>query len=152
MTIGMECPKCGESMTTMIHLGPNGAVGWTEKCFFCEYARGNTAIPENMTRDLKNETAMPTPKGTRTIKQSRINKLIAAGMLMLGLVFLALSAFYNSCVSSFVGLGLTFWGALLLYVTPTKHVNLELLNATLKPALLNTEEMLAHFKLNEKGM
>ena len=45
------------------------------------------------------------------------------------MIALTASAFYASSILAFIGLGLTFWGALLLYITPTKYVKLELLNA-----------------------
>ncbi|MDI6691056.1 MAG: hypothetical protein QME50_04195, partial [Candidatus Bathyarchaeota archaeon] len=57
-----------------------------------------------------------------------------------------------SSILAFIGLGLTFWGALLLYITPTRYVKLDLLNAIAPSTLANIEKMLTNSKLNEKGI
>jgi uncharacterized protein YuzE len=78
--------------------------------------------------------------------------MVAYTILILGLVSLAASAFYASSILAFIGLGLTFWGALLLYITPSRHVKLELLNATASPALANIEKVIAGMTLSGKGI
>ena len=121
-----------------------------EKCLFCGYTL--SSVTAEVTKALSIQKPKPVMKSTRATKQFNINKPIAVGMLTLGLVFLIPSVFYSSYVPAFVGLGLAFWGALLLYVTPAKHIRLDLLNATLGPALSNTERMLANAKLDGKGV
>ena len=78
--------------------------------------------------------------------------MVASTILILGLISLAASAFYASSILAFIGLGLTFWGALLLYITPTRYVKLDLLNAIAPSTLANIERMLTSSKLNEKGI
>jgi hypothetical protein len=73
-------------------------------------------------------------------------------MLLLGLVSLLMSFLFGSYISAFIGLGLTFWGALLLYIKPTKYVMLELLNSTSLSALANIEKMLENVKANSQGI
>jgi hypothetical protein len=73
-------------------------------------------------------------------------------MLGLGLVALLVSAFSSSYILSFIGLGLTFWGALFLYVRPTKYVKLELLNATSSSTLVNIEKVLTNSETSLKGV
>ncbi|MCJ7719716.1 hypothetical protein MUO69_07290 [Candidatus Bathyarchaeota archaeon] len=124
-----------------------------EKCSFCGHTIPSVTSDTATTLTTPNiQKIKPAKKRTRTTKQFNINKPIALGMLTLGLAFLVLSVLYSSNTPAFVGLGLTFWGALLLYVTPTKQVKLELLNATLAPALANTEKMLANLKPCGKGI
>ena len=84
--------------------------------------------------------------------QFKINRIIAFAMLILGIISLVASAFNASSILAFLGLGLTFWGAILLYITPTKHVKLELLNATAHSALANIEKVITNAKLNGKGI
>ena len=55
-------------------------------------------------------------------------------------------------IPAFIGLGLTFWGVLLLYLTPTKYVNLELLNATASSSLANIERTLSNTETTGKGI
>jgi hypothetical protein len=95
--------------------------------------------------------AMKVFSGKKRIDQFRLNRIIAFAMLALGIVFLALSAFYNTVIAAVIGLGLAFWGAILLYVTPSKHVALELLNATVTSALSNSERIIAASKANGRG-
>jgi len=73
-------------------------------------------------------------------------------MLTLGLIALLSSAFVSSYVLAFIGLGLTFWGALFLYIKPTKYVKLELLGSTSFSALINIEKMLANAKTDSQGI
>jgi len=78
--------------------------------------------------------------------------MLASTILILGLISLAASALYASSILAFIGLGLTFWGALLLYITPSRHVKLELLSATASSALANIEKVMANTELNGKGI
>jgi hypothetical protein len=73
-------------------------------------------------------------------------------MLALGLVLIGLSVFFYSSVSSVIGLGLTFWGAILLYITPSKHVSLQLLNAVATSPTVNIERLLEESALHERGI
>jgi DNA-directed RNA polymerase subunit M/transcription elongation factor TFIIS len=148
----MKCPRCGEYMTTVNQKGsyPPKRI---EKCSFCGYTIPSVTSDTTTTLTTPNiQKIKPAKKRKKATRQFNINKPIALGMLTLGLAFLVLSVLYSLYIPAFVGLGLTFWGALLLYVTPTKQVKLELLNATLAPALANTEKMLANLKPGAKGI
>jgi hypothetical protein len=81
-----------------------------------------------------------------------INKAIALIMLVLGLVSLSGSAFYSSYVAAFIGLGLTFWGALLLYLVPSKRVRLDLLTATGTSSFADIERILTASGSTAKGV
>jgi hypothetical protein len=100
---------------------------------------------------------MPTKTNIKKPKEFKVNirfstRMVASTILILGLISLAASAFYASSILAFIGLGLTFWGALLLYITPTRYVKLDLLNAIAPSTLANIEKMLTSSKLNEKGI
>lgn len=77
---------------------------------------------------------------------------IAYSMLLLGLVALLGSFLSSSYILAFIGLGLTFWGALFLYIKPTKYVKLEILNATSFSALENVEKILSNAETTLKGI
>lgn len=85
-------------------------------------------------------------------RQFETNKLIAYITFTIGLISFVASAIYGSSTLAFIGSSLTFWGALLLYVTPTKHVKLELLNAAAIPNLANIDKVIANMALNGKGI
>jgi len=95
---------------------------------------------------------MNTHTKTLRIGQFRTNRIIAFLTLLSGIALLALSAFYTSLISAVIGLALTFWGSILLYITPTKHVPLALLNAVAFPNLANIENLLTDSNLNAKGV
>jgi hypothetical protein len=79
-------------------------------------------------------------------------RIVSAVMLALGLACLLGSAYSASYVQAFVGLGLAFWGALLLLLMPTRHVRLELLTATAASSMVNTERLLASNGSNTRGV
>ena len=54
-------------------------------------------------------------------------------LLALGLTLLTLAVYYSHNVSAFIGIALTFWGALLLYIRPIKFIRKEILDTTTQP-------------------
>ena len=84
--------------------------------------------------------------------KERVNRAVALVLLVLGLVSLLGSAFSNSYVVAFIGLGLAFWGALLLYLVPSKHVRLDLLTATGISSFADIERILASSDSTAKGV
>lgn len=73
-------------------------------------------------------------------------------LLLFGVASLVISAFYSSYVLAFIGLGLTFWGTLFVYIKFTKYVKLELLTAASSSSLSNIERILAATGIYEKGI
>lgn len=86
------------------------------------------------------------------ISRLRTNKAIAYVMLPLGVISLIASILYVASVLAFIGMSLVFWGALFLYITPSKHVPVEMLKATVVPALINIEKIVKEYDLNGKGV
>ena len=74
--------------------------------------------------------------------KEHVNRAIALMMLVLGLVSLLGSVLYSSYVAAFIGLGLSFWGALLLYISPSKHVRLDLFTAAASSSLADIQKVL----------
>jgi hypothetical protein len=62
-------------------------------------------------------------------------------MLLLGMVSLAVSIGYNSSILAFIGLGLVFWGAVLLYIKPEEYTKKALLEALLSPSLMTLDKI-----------
>lgn len=67
-------------------------------------------------------------------------------LLPVGLLALLSSLVLESSILAFIGLGLTFWGALLLYVTNEKYVNQNLLSSTTISSLNNLTQILKEKK------
>jgi len=70
-------------------------------------------------------------------------------MLVLGTVSLVVSIGYNSSILAFIGLGLVFWGAVLLYIKPEEYTRKTLLEAALSPSLGALNQMI--LELGYKG-
>jgi hypothetical protein len=56
---------------------------------------------------------------------------------------------YNSSILAFIGLGLIFWGAILLYVKPEEYARKTLMEAALSPSLITLNQMIQ--ELGYKG-
>ena len=78
--------------------------------------------------------------------------ITSSALLILGSVCLIASAFNGSYMLSFIGLGLAFWGALLLFLMPSKYVKLEMLTATSASSLANIERILNNTEPKAKGV
>jgi hypothetical protein len=76
-------------------------------------------------------------------KKSKIDSfIIAISFLVSGIALFDLSVFSNSQVICFIGLGLTFWGALFLLITPKKQVEGSFLVTSTLPAYMTIDRML----------
>jgi len=72
--------------------------------------------------------------------------LIAISFLILGIALLDASFLSGSQVIAFIGLGITFWGALFLLITPQKHVEGSFLVTSTLPAYMTIDRMLKDLK------
>ena len=73
-------------------------------------------------------------------------------MLILGIGLVAVSAFYTSSFLAILGVAIIFWGTLLLYFTPSKHLPLTLFNASTEGAVANIERLILELNLSERGI
>jgi len=79
-------------------------------------------------------------------------KQIAYILLILGFLALILSIVYLSTILVFIGLGLTFWGTLFLFITTTKYVQSTLLNNTTISAFEALDETLTSIRCKGKAI
>jgi hypothetical protein len=84
-------------------------------------------------------------------RKVRASQVAVIAMLGLGIVLTTISAFYASSFLAILGVGIVFWGAILMYITPSKHVPLTLLNSSVSNNG-NIERILSELNLNEKGL
>ncbi|MCW4004941.1 MAG: hypothetical protein NWE95_13635 [Candidatus Bathyarchaeota archaeon] len=82
----------------------------------------------------------------------KTNKIAVITMLALGVSLTLASAVYASSFLAILGVSLIFWGAILLYIAPTKQVPLTLLTASVTANSLNIERILAEHGLTHKGI
>jgi hypothetical protein len=80
-------------------------------------------------------------------KKPKLNSnLIAIMFLASGIVLIIVSVFFNSQILSLIGVGLTFWGALFLLISPSKHVEASFLITSSLPEYMNIDRMLNYIK------
>jgi hypothetical protein len=77
---------------------------------------------------------------------------IAISFLVVGVVLLIISYVFASVIVAFIGLSLTFWGALFLFVRSTKFVRSSILAATILPSYLTLDRILADLKYDGKAL
>ena len=82
---------------------------------------------------------------TKIKKPIRNSFLIAISLLVSGIALSIFSFLLGSSIVSLIGLGLLFWGALFLLVTPLKYVESSLLISSTLPAYLNMDRLLKDF-------
>jgi hypothetical protein len=83
-----------------------------------------------------------------TKRRSSSAKVISWALLVCGLASLIVSIVYNSSILAFMGLGLTFWGALLLYLKTQEYTH-KLLDTSVLPSLNTLNQLIQ--ELNYKG-
>jgi len=72
--------------------------------------------------------------------------LAGYALTIVGALALISSIISSSSTLAFIGLGLTFWGILLLYIKPTKYIRSELLDSTAISTLTNLDKLLTDLK------
>jgi len=73
-------------------------------------------------------------------------------LLFSGVIAMAWSVIYTSYVPAFIGISLTFWGALLLFIKPAKYVKASLLESTAISTFTNINKIIANMNYKGKGI
>jgi len=82
-------------------------------------------------------------------RKIRLTKAISLIMLAVGTSALIVSVVYASTILAFTGLGLAFWGAILLYIRDKEYTRKVLLDASVLPSLKTINQIIQ--ELNYKG-
>lgn len=77
---------------------------------------------------------------------------IAYILLFSGAISFVASVFYASSVLAFIGLGLTFWGALFFFIKPTKYVQASLLESIASSSLSTVDQILTDLDYKGKAI
>ena len=130
-----RCPNCSSSVKAH-----------DAYCENCGLKLVGVAAPEDqegmMIRSLEEENQDLRGRLRRATR--RPSRIVGFGLTGLGLTSLSLSIFFESSILAFIGLGLTFWGALLLFVRTTLYVKGQLLESTARPYYASIERLLDH--------
>ena len=80
------------------------------------------------------------------------SKIVPASLLTIGAVALMSSIVFFSSILAFIGLGLTFWGALFLFIRPVAYVKAKLLDSTAVSSLIAIDKMLSEEACQGKAL
>lgn len=80
------------------------------------------------------------------------SSLIGSGLAGFGGLSLILAVVFTSTVLAFIGLGLTFWGALLLFIRPRHYVRSDLMDSTALSSLTTIDRMITSLGYTQKGV
>jgi len=72
-------------------------------------------------------------------------------LICTGAISLIVSVVYTSLIPAFIGLGLLFWGAILIYIKNDKYVEDTLLYATAFSPLISIEQILGELDIQGRG-
>ena len=73
-------------------------------------------------------------------------------VMIFGVLYIIISAFFDSSFLAVLGTAVVFWGVILFYLTPEKNLPLSLINSFLNGSLDNIERVLKEFNISEKGI
>jgi len=80
------------------------------------------------------------------------SSLIGYGLTGFGALSLILAVVFTSTVLAFIGLGLAFWGALLLFIRPRHYVRSDLMDSTALSSLTSIDRVITSLGYNQKGI
>ena len=93
---------------------------------------------ESLKSELKNINRIPSGK-------------IGIAFIVPGVAALIFSILEDSQILAFIGLGLTFWGALFLFIKPVRYVKGELLRSTSLSSYLTIDRIIKDLKFKGKA-
>jgi len=88
----------------------------------------------------------------RYLSRRRSSQLVGYFLLGIGLVALIVSVSSTSTILAFVGLGLSLWGVLALFIQPEKYVASNLMNATALSSMKTFDSMMMGLGYRERGV
>ncbi|MEM2806774.1 MAG: hypothetical protein QXK86_08015 [Candidatus Bathyarchaeia archaeon] len=88
---------------------------------------------ENLKQELRKARSIPSGK-------------IGFAFAVPGILALVAAVLNNSTILAFIGLGLTFWGALFFFVRPVRYVHGSLIDSTALPTYKTIDRIIADFK------
>jgi len=80
------------------------------------------------------------------------SEIIGLSLIPYGAIAFMLSVLFNSLILTYIGLGLTLWGALLLLVRQTRYVKNKLLDSTVMSSLTTISQLVEALDYKGKGI
>ena len=106
---------------------------------------------QNM-QESEQETRHITSQSKEFRQQRHATVVVGFFLLGVGMVTLVAATVFASTISTFIGLGLVFWGMLSFFIQPKKYVKSDLMNATAISSLRTVDKMMQMMGYGEKGV
>ena len=114
--------------------------------------RAELSSTQYLVETIKQLQAMNEHLKLELLKSRRIpSGKIGIAFLVPGVLSLAFSIYTGSSVLAFIGLGLTFWGALFFFVRPVKYVRSTLLDSAAVASYSTIDRIIKDLNYNGKG-
>jgi hypothetical protein len=112
------------------------------------------SAPLDLTPKLRELAKTPAGVSTEVHKgrHRSSSTFIGYGLAGFGGLSLILAVVFTSTVLAFIGLGLTFWGALLLFIRPRHYVRSDLMDSTALSSLTTIDRMITSLGYTQKGV
>jgi len=81
-----------------------------------------------------------------------LTKTVSLALLGTGIAALTASILYSSSTLAFIGLGLTFWGTLFLYIRTEKPIQENLIDKTASPALTTLNQIITELGYKDQAI
>jgi hypothetical protein len=94
----------------------------------------------------------PNPSQQSPKTRRRPSTLISYTLAIIGILSLGLAVAESSTILAFIGLGLTFWGAILLFIRPQGYVRSDLMDSTALSSLKTIDRVMVDQGFTEKGV
>jgi hypothetical protein len=132
--LGKRCPNC------LSEVRPQDI--YCEVCGNRLEGQNELVILANMVQSLEKENRELRRKLWKL--KRRPSRASGFGLSFAGFAALASSILYESNILAFIGLGLTFWGILLLYARPAHYVRGQILESEIRTHYLSLRRLLDH--------
>jgi hypothetical protein len=85
-------------------------------------------------------------------KTAKLRRIAILALPSIGIIALVLSVFFVSSFVTLIGVSFIFWGLIIYYLLPEKHVPVSLLNNSNSIHLNNLNRIVAEYKIAKKGI
>jgi hypothetical protein len=110
--------------------------------------------PSSLTPKVEELEKMQANVGTQISKRRHrsSSSLIGSGLAGSGALSLILAVVFTSTILAFLGLGLTFMGALSLFIRPRRYIRSDVMDSTALSSLKTIDRVITGLGYNEKGI
>ncbi|MGQ9513700.1 MAG: zinc ribbon domain-containing protein [Thermoproteota archaeon] len=129
-----ECPNCGAKVE-------NGTL-YCSNYNYVFYMKGSSEDLLSTIHSLEQENLELRSQLWKLRRKP--SRSVGAALSILGFTALFMSIMYESSILAFIGLGLTFWGILLLFIRPMNYVRSEFMKAMTKAYYDLMQRLLSH--------